>query len=189
MTIIIEQLSHLTSIRSNQDPLKCGTVMKLGLTPTVNGTRLCVLTSSLKGKECGNFQTGERAPLWCTLLVFTRANGQCFMPPIVVHQAKDYSQDLHHNIPLDCTVHHTPYGYIDRDGWIKAMTKFSNRCGASPVNNQMIFFNGHDSHFDGCALTQMQKKNIHPFILKVSDSINYQPNDNGPNSKLKALYI
>ena len=34
----------------------------------------------------------------------------------------------------------------------------------------------------------MQSKNIQPFILKSGDSINDQPNDNGPNSKLKALY-
>ena len=53
MTIIMEQLSDPTSIRSNHEPLKCGTVMKLGSTPTVNGARLCVLTSNFKGKECG----------------------------------------------------------------------------------------------------------------------------------------
>ena len=34
----------------------------------------------------------------------------------------------------------------------------------------------------------MQSKSIHPFINKVGDSINNQPNENGPNSKLKALY-
>ena len=51
--IIIEQLSHRNSIRSNQEPLKCGTVMKLGSTPMINGTRLCVLTITFKGKECG----------------------------------------------------------------------------------------------------------------------------------------
>ena len=34
----------------------------------------------------------------------------------------------------------------------------------------------------------MQIKNIQPFILKAGDSINDQPNDNGPNSTLKALY-
>ena len=39
-----------TSIISNQETLKCVTVMKLGLTPMVNGTRLYVLTSYLKGK-------------------------------------------------------------------------------------------------------------------------------------------
>ena len=31
-------------------------------------------------------KTRERASLWCTLLVFTRPDGQCFMPRIIVHQ-------------------------------------------------------------------------------------------------------
>ena len=34
----------------------------------------------------------------------------------------------------------------------------------------------------------MQSKNIQPFILKAGDSINNQPNGNGPNSTLKDLY-
>ena len=75
-----------------------------------------------------------------------------------------------------------------RYGWLKAMTQFSNICGASPVINQILFFGGNDSHFDDRSLKQMQSKNIQSFILKAGDSINNQPNDNGPNSKLKALY-
>ena len=110
------------------------------------------------------------------------------MPPVIIHQSKEYSQDLHHNIPLNWTVHHTSSGYMDRDGWLKAMTQFSNICGASPVNNQILLFNGHHSHFDDRALAHMQNKNIQPFILKVGESINDQPNDNGSNSTLKALY-
>ena len=68
------------------------------------------------------------------------------------------------------------------------MRKLSNIYGASPVNNQILLFNGHDSHFVDCALPQMQRKNIQPFILKTGDFINDHPNDNGPNSKLKSLY-
>ena len=68
------------------------------------------------------------------------------------------------------------------------MTQFSNIYGASPVNNQILFFNGHYSQFYYRALTQMQNQNIQPFVLKAGDSINDQPNDNGPNSKLKCLY-
>ena len=34
----------------------------------------------------------------------------------------------------------------------------------------------------------MQSKNIQPFILKSGDSINDQPNENGLNLTLKALY-
>ena len=29
--------------------------------------------------------TGEIAPLCCTELIFTRAGGQCLIPPVVVH--------------------------------------------------------------------------------------------------------
>ena len=134
-------------------------------------------------------QTGERAPFWCTLLVLTRADGQFFMPPAVVHQAKEYSQDLHHNIPTDWTVHHTSSGYMDRHGWLKAMVKFPSIFRAYPVNYQIIFFDGHGIHFDNHALTQNQRKNIRPFILKTGDSVNEQANGNGPNSKLMALYI
>ena len=111
------------------------------------------------------------------------------MPPVIIHQAKEYSKDLHHNIPLDWKVHHTSSGYMNRDGWLKAMTQFSNICGASPVKNQILFFNGHNSHFNDRALTHMQIKNIQPFILKAGDSINNQPNDNGPNSTLRLYTI
>ena len=110
------------------------------------------------------------------------------MTPVVVHQSKEYSQDLHHNIPLDWTGHHTPPGYMYRYGWLKAMTQLSNICGAPPVNNQILFFDGQDSHFDDRSLTQTQSKNIQPFIFKAGEFINDQPNDNGPTSILKALY-
>ena len=68
------------------------------------------------------------------------------------------------------------------------MAQFSNICGASPVKNQILFFDVHYSNFDYRALTQIQSKKIQPFILKAGDSINDQSNDNGPNSKLKAIY-
>ena len=109
------------------------------------------------------------------------------MPPIVVHQDKEYSQYLHQNIPLEWKFHHTPYGYMDRYQWLKTMSNFSNICGASPINNQIILFDGHDSQFDDCYPKQMQRKKIEPLILKAVDSINDQPKDNGPNKKLKAL--
>ena len=83
------------------------------------------------------------------------------MPPDVVHKAKEYSQDIHHNILLDWTFHHTPYGYLDRYGWLKAMTQLYNMCGTYPVKNQILFFGGNDSPFDNSALTQVQSKNIH----------------------------
>ena len=77
---------------------------------------------------------------------------------------------------------------MDRYGWLKAMTQFSNVYGASSVNNQVLLFDGHESHFDDGALGQMMCKNIQSFVLKSSNSINDQPNNNGPNAKMKSLY-
>ena len=134
-----------------------------------------------QGERMRKAKTGERAPFWCTLLVFNRADGQCFMLPVGIHQAKEYSQDLHNNIPLELKVHHTPSEYMNRYGWLNAMVQLFNICGASPVNNHILFFNGHNSHFDNRALKQTQSKNIQPFMLKAGESINDQPNDNGPN--------
>ena len=134
-------------------------------------------------------KTGERAPLWCTFLVFTRSDGQCFVPPIIVDQAKEYSQDLHFNIPLDWTVYHKPSGYMDRYGWLKSMTQLSSICSASPVKNQMILFNGHDSQFDDRAPRHTDCRNIQPFVLKSGYSTKNHPNDNGkmPNCSLSTM--
>ena len=126
-------------------------------------------------------QTGERAPFWCTLLFFTRADGKCFMPPVVFHQSKEYSQDLHHNIPLDWTVHHTPSGYMDRDRYLEAMVQLSKVYGASPVNNQIILFNVHDSHFDDLSLTKMKSKNIQPSYLNWLTPSTTRPMTTGLN--------
>ena len=175
---------------SNQEPLRYVTATKLGLIPTEDGERLSVLTSYFKVNECVKWkvQSGEWAQFWCTLLVFTWSDGKCFMPPIIVHQAKEWSQDIHHIIPLGWIVHHTPSSYMDRDRWLKSMTQLSNVCGAYPVNNKILFFDGHASHFKDIALRQIMCKRIQPFVLKSGNSINDQPNGNGQDSKLKSLY-
>ena len=103
------------------------------------------------------------------------------MPPIIVHQSKKYSQDIHYNISLDWIVHHTTYGYMDRDGFLKSITQFSNVYVASPANNQILFYDVHDIHFGDGALRQIMCKNIQPFVIKSGNFINDQPNDNGPN--------
>ena len=95
---------------------------------------------------------------------------------------------IHYNIQLDWIVHHTPSGYMDKYIWLKAITESSNICGASLVNNQILIFDGHYIHFENCALRQIMCKNIQPFVLNSGDSINYQPNDIGPNTKLNPLY-
>ena len=77
-----------------------------------------------QGKILQKVKNGERTTFWCNLIVFTIADGKCFMLHVVVHQAKEYSQDLHQNTSLEWTVHPTPSGYMDRDRWLKAMTNY-----------------------------------------------------------------
>ena len=137
--------------------------------------------------KCGRCKLESKHHSGSFLRVFTRADGKCFMPPISVNQSKEYSQYLHFNITLDWKFNQTPSGYMDRCGWLKATTQLSNVCGASHVNNQILFFDGHYSHFGEFTLRQMKCIKIQQFVLKSGDSINYQNNDNGTNAKLKSL--
>ena len=67
------------------------------------------------------------------------------------------------------TFHHTTYEHMDRYGWLKYMIQFSNVCGASPVNNKIIFFDGHDTHFNNCSLIHIYHQNTQPFTLVPQD--------------------
>ena len=109
------------------------------------------------------------------------------MTPIIAHQDKEYLKYIHYKVPLDWIVHNTPSGYMDRDWWIKTMTKLYNVCGVYPVNIQILFFDGHHIHFNDGSLRQMMYKKIQSFVPKEVYSINNQPNDNAPNAKLKSL--
>ena len=72
---------------------------------------------------------------------------------------------------------------------MKAMSLFSRTCGASNLNPQILFFGGHDRHFDDRAIHLLLYHHIYPFILKAGDSTYDHPNDNGTNLKLKRYYV
>ena len=153
-----------------------------------HGSEFSIPTSSSRGKRIWKSQTGERAPFWCTALIFTRANDQCFVPHMIFHQAENYTQDIHWNLPSDWLVHNTSPVYMDRDVWMKAISLFSRTCGYSKLNPQVLFFDVHDSHFNDRVTHLLRSHHVSPFILKAGDSKNDQPNDNGPNLKLKINY-
>ena len=112
--------------------------------------------------------------------VMIHASHRC--SPIYVVLPRYPSQ---HPIGIDSPSH--TICYMDRDGYLKSMAQLSNIYNTSPINNHILFFSGHDSHFEYCSLTQMQINNIQPFVLKAGEYVNNQPNDNGPNSKLKDI--
>ena len=120
----------------------------IGFDPKGSWLRVVCTYKFFMGKRIWKSQTGERYPFWCTAKIFTRDYGKCFMPPMIVHQVENYTQDLHWNLPSDWLVHNTPSGYMNRDVWMKATSLFNRTCGASKMNPQVLFFEGHDSHFD-----------------------------------------
>ena len=125
---------------------------KIGFHLNVRWNKFICTYKLFQGELMWRVKTVYRASFWCMSLVFTSSDGKCIMPPIIVHQSKEYSEELHFNVPLDWTVYHITSGYMDRDGWIKPMTLLSNVCVTSPVNNQIVLFGGHDIHFDAYQL-------------------------------------
>ena len=110
------------------------------------------------------------------------------MTPVIIHQAENYTHHLHWNLPSDWLVHNTPSVYMYINGWMKAMSLFSSTYGSRNMNPRVLFFDVHDSHFDDRATHILRSHHISPFILKSGESTNDQPNDNGPNLKLKRYY-
>ena len=54
---------------------------EIGLYPNVSWLRVVFTYKFFTGKSIWKYQTGERSPFWCNVLIFTRADGQCFMTP------------------------------------------------------------------------------------------------------------
>ena len=70
---------------------------------------------------------------------------------------------------------------MERDGWMKAMTHLKNVCVANKLNPQVLFYDGHDGHFDDRVVHILLSHHIKPFILKAVDSGNVHSNDDVPN--------
>ena len=68
------------------------------------------------------------------------------------------------------------------------MTQLYTVCGARPINNQIILFNGHNRHFDEFSLHYLEYQKMHHSILKSDDFGNDYPNENGPNANLNYFY-
>ena len=77
---------------------------------------------------------------------------------------------------------------MDRDGWFKVINMFQQLSGAHAGNKQILYFDGHDSHWDADSLDLMAASHVQPFVLKAGDFKNDQLNDSVSNVKVKACY-
>ena len=58
----------------------------IGFDPNGNWNKIVCTYKFFTCDRIWRTQTGDIAPLWCTALIFTCAGGQCFIPPVMVHQ-------------------------------------------------------------------------------------------------------
>ena len=74
------------------------------------------------------------------------------------------------------------------DGWHKYMYHFPSVCCSSTLNLQVLFYDGHGSHFDNKELYILHRHNIQYVILKAGDYVHDYPNDKSPNINLNNFY-
>ena len=150
---------------------------KIGLDPNGKWTKVLCTYKWCPREGMWKAQTRERAPFWVTVLLFTRADGQCFIPPVLVHQAAELTAEHCLNLLPDWIVHATKSGYMDRDCWFKAIIQFVKLSGAQETNINALTFDGYDAHWDLDALDYAADNYVQSFFLKDGDSTTDQPND------------
>ena len=133
-------------------------------------------------------QTGERSPFWCTELIFTCTDGHSLTPPFLIHQSTHYTQDIYSNIPSYWVVHNSPSGCMDYDGCLKSISHFTSMCFYSPLNNQVIFYDVHESHFYYREFNILQSHHFQFFFLNSGESVHSHPNNNGTKYKFNHMY-
>ena len=151
----------------------------------------CNILCTYKLFTCFSMQrnrTGERLPLWCTELIFVHADGECFVPPVMVHHCNYYTHDIYYNIPSYWLVHHSLLGYMDLNECLKSMSHLSPMCCYPPLNHQVLLCDGYEIHFDNRAFSILWRNHIQSFILKSGDSVHNHPNYSGPILNLNNMY-
>ena len=77
---------------------------------------------------------------------------------------------------------------MNYDGWFKSIAQFAHMYRSLKKNKNILLRGDDGSRFDPNSMDLMASKRVQPFIPKADNSTNNQPNENGENTKLKALY-
>lgn len=130
---------------------------EIGFDPTGKWHRVISFIWDVQNNMCA---AGEKAPFWVTVWFITRADGEEFIEPCIIHQGQAgmvteanimlQTLDEHNKpqyVPENWLTHQTPSGYNDRDGFLKIAYHFVARVGRPDVK-KFLFIDGHDSHFD-----------------------------------------
>ena len=88
-------------------PLKVWNYNEIGFDTNGNFNKMLCTYKFFTGDRIWSTPTDERYPFWSAALIFNRADGHCFIPPVVVHQRTHYSKYLRCNIPSDWVIHNS----------------------------------------------------------------------------------
>ena len=142
---------------STPEPMMMGNFDEIGLSHK-GSWPIAITVAQKNGRDCQinkklyRLSTGERNEFWATLFLFTKADGTCPAPPVIVHQAAKRTAAHTMYLPSDWCVLTSPSGYMTRDLMpiaiahiMQYLPRIGNYC-------YWFFFDGHNSHFSSKAL-------------------------------------
>lgn len=136
--------------------------------------------------------TGDKPPFLATLLYATNADGDIAVHPTLVHQSMSKDDTMPGNLVWglgdDFLLCSSNSGYIDEEAFYHSASQLVKDTKVNDSNPIYLFQDGFYAHFDVDAIDVLHEHNIHTTFLCSNNSIQDQPQDNGPNAKLKSLY-
>jgi hypothetical protein len=117
-------------------------------------------------KRTNRVKMGEKAPYWLTLFYVTRADGQVFIPPWLVHQAEELSEFFTLYLPDDWGVSVTPSGYMDKKSFVLVCRHFLRYCNRPAGSKRPLFLyiDGADGHWAADALQTCEMMDNNVFV-------------------------
>ena len=86
---------------------------KIGVDPNGKWNKIVCTYKWCNVEKIWKTQEGEKAPFWVSFLFFSQADGQCFIPPTIVHQGTELTGEMEHGLLDNWIVHCSPSRYMD----------------------------------------------------------------------------
>jgi len=132
-------------------------------------------------------------------MFFTGADGHAY-EPIIIHQGPDgevsqssllCGDEMRDGIflkylPTSWMVRQSVSGYMTKLIWQDTAVHLINTLPRR--RPYVLYIDGYGAHWDALALQTLLDSGIYPTFLRSQNSENDQPNDNGPNARLKGIY-
>ena len=141
------------------------------------------------GERSFREKTGEKNPLWVTVILGVIDDGR-LLPPIIIHKGGGAGVRGDFALNLDPTfrLSRSPSGYATRDD-MRLVAAVQAQCWpVSDGHEKITYFDGADGHHDATAQEYLLNHGYHPRFLRSHASTDCQPLDLGVNALVAAAY-